>query len=262
MSEDVPPEKVKRSKKTHDTTIFSFSHSGLESMESCLRKWYLMYIKGYFPKPKQPATEFGKLCHKIAEEYTGTGIVEARKLLEQYRAGHEISPEYETKLNSAISIIVDFHDKHLSKVAKVYKEKEIRIALSEYIDLLGSIDVLYKSEEDGWVVVDYKTSKKKSDYSKQLAFYYFLLLGISNAKPKKLKCQIVYLALDGQKDYIDEYELSQDELEFCEMRIQSAINRIMHLGVDNMGAWRKKVGPLCNYCNFKIVGYCDGVEHD
>lgn len=262
MTEEENP-KPKRSKKTHATTVFSFSHSGLDTMESCPRKWFLKYIRGYFPKVPIAATEFGKLLHKIGEDYTGGGILEARQLLDLYKPKYTIEPQYEEKINPAIALIIDFHGKYLSKAKVVRKEKEMRIALSDYIDLVGNLDVLYKNEEDEWVVVDYKTSKKKSDCSKQLAIYYFLMCAVSNQKPKKLRCQIVYLSLENpNQQYIDEYVLTQEELDFCEGRLEAAMNRIVNLGIDEIENWRKKTGPLCNYCNFYITGYCNGKQKD
>jgi RecB family exonuclease len=259
MSEDKP----KRSKKTHDTTVFSFSHSGLDVMEKCPRHWFLKYIRGFYPKIPQKATEFGKLLHKVAEEYQGGGIIEARALLERLRPDYVIHPEYEEKISGAIAIIIDFFDKYVLRGTNVHREKEMRIALSDYVDLIGNIDCLYKNDVGEWVVVDYKTSKKKSDCSKQLALYYFLLCAITGKKPPKLRCQVVYLALEDKTQHsIDEYVLEQDELDFCDSRLESAMNRVANLGIDNKESWRKKTGPLCKFCEFYLIGYCDGKNKD
>ena len=216
-----------------------------------------------FPKSKKPATEFGKFLHEIAENYKGGGIIELRELQNTYKDKYVIDADYEEKINSAMSVFMDFYHKYLQSAKQIYREKEIRIALSEYVDLVGNIDCLYRNENDEWVVVDYKTSKKPSDCSKQLSLYYFLMCAISKTKPKKLRCQIVYLALnDSSYNTVDEYVLTQEELDFCEYRLESAFNRITNLGIDDITAWRKKPGPLCKYCDFYITGYCDGKNKD
>lgn len=251
--------KAKRSKKTHSTTIFSFSHSGVDCMEKCTREWYLKYIKKIYPKTIQPATQFGSFLHEIAENYRGNGIQEIRQLQDKFKSKYVINDVYEAKINLAVANFMNFYHDYLENASTIYREKEIRIALNEYVDLVGNIDCLYRNSNNEWVVVDYKTSKKVSDCSKQLSLYYFLMCAISKKKPKKLKCQIVYLALED-KSYpiVDEYVLTQDELDFCESRLESAMNRLQNLGVEKMSAWRKKPGHLCNYCDYFLTGYCDG----
>lgn len=252
-----------RSKKTHETTIFSFSHSGLSTMEKCPREWFWRYIAGIRPNIKKEATEFGSLSHKLAENYTGTGVEEAKKLVDEYSKEFQISEKYKEKISYMISNFLMFHDTHLTSAKKVYKEKEIRVPLNEYIDLLGNIDVLYKTDTDEWVIVDYKTSKGKKDETKQLALYFYLLTLISPKKPKSIRCKAVYLSLEDKKSpIIDEYVLSDDELSFCESRLESAMNRIAAFGVEKIENWKKKPSKLCNYCDYFIASYCDGKTHE
>lgn len=252
-----------KSKKTHATTIFSFSHSGLSTMEKCPREWFFKYVRGIRLNIKKEATEFGSLSHKLAENYTGTGLEEATRLVEEYSKEFEISDKYKEKMSYMISNFLMFHDTYLLPAKKAYKEKEIRVSLNEYVDLIGSIDVLYRSDIDEWIIVDYKTSKEKKDETKQLALYFYLLAAISPKKPKSVRCKAVYLSLEDKKaPIVEEYVLSDDELAFCESRLESAMNRISAFGVDKIENWKKKPSKLCNYCDYFLTGYCDGKNQE
>ena len=140
---------------------------------------------------------------------------------------------------------------------------EIYFPLIELFDFISKIDIFYNNCDGEWVVTDWKTSKDKKDHTKQLATYFYAIRKKTQKNIKRLKCHIVYLALEnGEHDLekvVEEYILEESDIDFLECRIESTINKIGNLGVDTE-KWRKKCGPLCNHCDFKIEGHCDGIS--
>jgi predicted RecB family nuclease len=251
---------MKKSKKSFDTTVFTLSHSSLETQEGCAFKWYLRYIELNFPKRDNEAADFGSLCHLIAENYFGGGQQELTRLFYEYQEKFILTPKYEAKIPIALQRIERFYDAYLANSTKVYREKEFRYAYDEFIDVSGNIDVLYKMG-DKWVVADYKTNaEKKKDFSQQFWFYYYLISKVSGKVPKSLTFQCVYLIAGSDKkleDFVVTEELFPDSIDMAEGRIEAGINRILLRGVDKT-KWKKNVTRLCDWCDYKKAGLCDG----
>jgi hypothetical protein len=250
-----------KSKKTHETTTFTLSHSSLETMTKCPHQWYLKYVKQLYPEKDNDVTDFGNLCHEIAENYYGGGRLEIKRLYKEISPKYILTPEYAKKLPLAMKRLEVFYNEKLEKSPKVYHEKEFRFALDEYIDVTGKVDVMYKEEDGTWVVVDYKTSKKMGNYFDQFAFYYFLITRISGKIPDKLKFQGVYFCAGSGielDDFVDEVILEKDAIEVAENRIGNGINTILHHNVDNIEKWKKKPSPLCSWCEYQNAGICEG----
>lgn len=250
---------AKKSKKSFDTTVFTLSHSSLEAQEKCPFQWYLRYIELLYPKKDNEAADFGSLCHLIAENYFGGGQEELKRLFTEFNENYILTPEYEAKIPLALSRIERFYDAYLSGASKIFREKEFRYAFDEYVDITGNIDVLYKN--DNWVVVDYKTSKKKDkDHSLQFWFYYYLISKVTGKTPPSLTFQCVYLTAGTDKnveDFVETTEFEADCIEMAESRIQAGINRILNRGADKDN-WKKNPNRLCDWCDYKKAGLCDG----
>lgn len=259
-------------KNTFETTLFTFSHSGLSIMEKCPRKWFYRYIKGFYCSLKQPWTDFGLLVHTVAENYKGGGKEEVQSLIKKYmfyergiKQGEKRwiieGDYYKNRAQVAFKNLIQFYDAYLKNAKYLKFEKEFRGPITPYLDMTGKVDVLYKSEEDEWIIVDYKTSKQKSDHNIQLAFYFYLMNWCQNKNVKNLKCLVVYLGLESLStdldDIVEEYNLDLTDLEFNESRLQAGINRIANCGYDK-NKWRKKPTKLCDFCEYKAIGLCSG----
>jgi hypothetical protein len=242
----------KKLKKTHDTTIFSFSHSSLDVFSKCAFEWYLKYIELNYPEKNNPTTDFGNLCHEIGENYFGGGRAETKRLCKEY-----------VKMPLAMARIEKFFEAKLANSPKVFREKEFRLALNPYIDVTGKIDVLYK-DDDSWTVVDYKTSKKFGNYEKQFAFYYYLLSKYANKVPEKMKFQGVYLcAGNGTEihDFVKETVLDKSCIELTEDRIEDCYNTILTKDIGDKSKWHKNPHILCDWCEYGPIrgnGICEG----
>jgi hypothetical protein len=251
----------KKSKKTHETTIFTLSHSSLETMIKCPYSWYLKYVELNYPEKQNDVTDFGNLCHKIAENYYGGGLPELRRLYREYEKNYIISPEYKPKIGKAMQRLDVFYNAKLANSPKVYREKEFRIAIDPYIDVVGLVDVIYKDSNNEWVVVDYKSSKKFGNFFEQFAFYYYLISKVTGKTPDRFKFESVYFCAGNGfelKDFVKSYILEKEDIEISESRIQNGINTILKLDVDDKNKWKKKPSILCNWCDYKKAGICEG----
>lgn len=240
---------------------FNLSHSSIDLLERCPYSYYLRYVCKFYPEVEPNySAEFGLIFHDASEEYTGTGREEFESLVAKFRPKHVITPEYEAKIPLATSNFLYYYENHLKTAKKIYKEKRIQILLNEYLGFNGSLDVLFQKEDDKWVIVDLKSSKKAGDYSAQLSCYYYLLSIIGNKTPKQIECQIVYLVAASTEEIVQTYILDLGDIEICQNRILTAVNKISILGVDDVSKWKKRPGPLCPWCDYYKSGVCEGKD--
>lgn len=256
---------MRKKKRTYETTEFSLSFSSIEILNQCPRKWYLRYIKNIYPDTKQDHSDFGSFVHSVAENYEGGGYDEIKELCNIFKEEYKFDRvAYKDRLKLAMKNLVTFYKIHLQIARKIYNEKEIRFPLNKIFDLSGKIDLLYSTHQKEWIVVDYKTSKKKKDQSKQLASYFFMLKAITKKSPKKIKAKIVYLCLedgsDDPEDFIDDYVIDMEDYSMIDSVLKSTMRKIENLKQEGAERWRKKCGPLCDYCDYKISNHCDGIE--
>lgn len=259
---------MSRRERSFDTTEFTLSFSSLESFSQCPRKWYLRYIKKIYPDIKQDHTEFGNLIHKIAEEYNGSGRKEIKRLFNKFKDDYDIDyKKYSKRIKLALNNLDTFFNVYLKTVKNILTEKEFRFPLNEIFDLTGKIDLMCKSGNE-WIIHDWKTSKNKKDQSKQLASYFFMLRWVAEKRskkmPNKIRARIVYLCLESEEDdpdeFVDEYVIDLDDVEMIDNILKTTMRRINFIKQSDETKWRKKCGPLCDYCDYKKEGYCDGKE--
>jgi hypothetical protein len=242
---------------------FTLSHSSLELLNKCLWSWYQRYVEKWYPDvEKNPASEFGSLLHISIENYTGTGKGEMNALIEKYRDDYELNEEYSAKIPKAVDRFLEFYEKHLKGVVKMYKEKTITILLNQFLALTGSLDVLYQTVNGNWIIVDWKTTKKMNgDVSKQLSCYFYLLSAVSKTSPKQIKCQVVYLAAGYDDEYVQEYTIDEQDKEIYENLLLEAVDKISRFDIETSEQWKRKPSPLCPWCSYYLEGVCSGTDN-
>lgn len=250
---------MKKSKKSFDSTIFTLSHSSLETLEKCPFQWYLKYIELNYPEREAEAADFGSLCHEIAEHYGGEGPAEIKRLFREYHIKYQLTKTYQAKLPTAFRRIHAFVSQKLIHSPKVYREKDFRFPYSPFIDINGKIDVIYQDAQGELVIVDYKTNKDFKDHSKQFEFYYYMLSKLKKNLPKKIRFEAVYLSA-GKSDLIEDFVvpqvLDEEAIEKAIKRIDSGLEMILDKGVEKEN-WEKKPQHLCNWCDYGRLLICD-----
>jgi RecB family exonuclease len=244
------------------------SHSSMDTMEQCLLKWYLRYIEKLKPKVDNFDSLLGDITHKSIFNFKGVYSTPLKDILKETLNSPEIKKEfldeYKPRIAKAIRNFAKYYNDHLKDIGLTQTEKErkfITPAPVEGFKLMGIMDIYFK--RNGVItLLDWKTSKKPSDHSEQLSFY-FLLLKLMGEIPENentLKCQIIYLCLNDRDDYkVEDYVLDEKDLDAASYRLESFIRRIQQKGTIKEN-YPKKPGPLCPWCDYYKAGVCDGKE--
>jgi RecB family exonuclease len=250
-----------------DKSLF-ISHSSMETMEQCLLKWYLRYIEKLKPKVENHDTLLGDIIHKTIYKFEGVHTPSIAKLLQENLTVPEATPEflekYKPRLAKAIRNFAKFYNDRLKDIGLTKNEKErkfITPAPTEGFNLIGIMDIYFK-RNNVITLLDWKTSKKESDHSEQLS-YYFLLLKLLGEIPEDqntFDAEIVYLSLIEHEDYkVEAYHLDEKDLDAACYRLESYIRRIQQKGLSKEN-YPKKPSALCPWCDYYKAGICNGKE--
>lgn len=184
-----------------------FSASMINTYLDCARKFYFQYIKHLKPIEDKDISYivFGKLFHSTVEEYLKSNY----QLLSIECASRafnalEKAEEKESITQSAIETCIKYldalrtHYKTDNKFVEAEKRIEnININLTNHIvKLMGVIDRIDQTPQGDYVVIDYKTSKKKKEYKNNISELFD-----NNKKDKRnsYALQILYYAYLLQK---------------------------------------------------------------
>jgi RecB family exonuclease len=249
-----------------------YSHSSLDIARTCMLRYKYKYIDKLKIKIEdKSAADFGSVMHEIAENYKGSGREELLKLYrERVPSKYQLTDFYKAKIPVALKNIHEFWKVVLSSdlVESIKHEEDLSIDFLKDIKLVGKIDIVIKTKDGRYRIVDYKTSKSRqyADHTNQLAMYMYLLNKSQDIPYDKMDCEICYLALDamtkkqepvkneGYENISKVYKLEESdvtclisEIEMIHKRIQKSIAK---------GEWSHNPTWFnCTYCDYNTI--CD-----
>jgi hypothetical protein len=247
----------------------TYSHSKLEILRKCFLLFKYKYLDKLPEVQDKSATDFGEVCHFIAENYKGTGKIELETLLKQkLTKEYKLTDFYKNKIPLALKNIHAYNKLFSDpEIEFVNKELDLTIPLNDAISLTGKIDIMIKYKNGKYRIVDYKTSKaKNANHTNQLSMYKLLIHKKFGIKYEDMQTDIVYLALEnitkkgervlneGLENIILPYDVDEMDVNCLIMEIESLHNKIK-LSKDK-NVWN--CNPTwfnCTYCGFKHI--CD-----
>jgi CRISPR/Cas system-associated exonuclease Cas4 (RecB family) len=255
-----------------------FSASMINTYLDCGRKFYFKYIKKLTPPEETDISYlvFGRLFHKSAEKF-----VESEYTLAETDCVRLAFEEFEEEEKEIITQSEkDTCIKYLEALKKYYKSEnkflaaekeidEVKIFLDGFsINLYGIIDRIDKTKEGDYVVIDYKTSKKKkifdneienlfdsglnekrNTYALQILFYAYLL---QKKGYKVLDTQLIYPHLLHKDSNCSVSEFNNAIFNEYENNLKSCLEEIF----DKEKQWKSTKN--CNYCDYKEI--CSNFE--
>lgn len=236
------------------------SASSLSLCEQCLYKYYLKYIKHYYPIDSTAQMEIGVLAHASMENKINCIINK-----EEFNPLNEI--------NRFKKVYKEIQEKYLDFDFIPYEEKtelffkkiksveyegytpigtEIRFKIQIHgEDLVGSIDLLLRNNETGRLkVVDFKTSKnkfqkKEADESLQHAIYAYACWVMYGEVPTEYEYDFIFL---GQKQQALSKMDEEEVLEFVTNKTKHIFDK-MNKAFDE-DEWSPNKQILCTWCNY------------
>ncbi|MBO7276700.1 MAG: PD-(D/E)XK nuclease family protein [Bacteroidales bacterium] len=255
-----------------------FSASMINTYLDCGRKFYFKYIKKLTPPEETDISYlvFGRLFHKSAERF-----VESEYTLVETDCVNLAFEEFKDNEKEVITQSEkDTCVKYLEALKKYYKSdnkfleaekeiEEVKIFLDGFaLNLYGVIDRIDTTKDGDYIVIDYKTSKKKkifdnnipklfdsslkekrNAYALQILFYAYLL---QKKGYKVLDTQLIYPHLLHKDSNCSVSEFNNAIYNEYENNLKKCLEEIF----DKEKQWESTKN--CNYCDYKEI--CSNFE--
>jgi len=220
---------------------------------------YKYHLKLSSQEPEPEYFLYGKLVHKVAEEYVkNKGKIEINKFLQPYLKGEllledkkvELTSEYKNKLNEHITNIKKLSDRvGFDGETEYFFKYDLDPPHEKY--LTGVIDRLI-IKDDMCFIIDYKTTKKGRwrktpktiRQDTQMLCYAKVVQKLFGIKAENIRAALYYL--DGG-DLIPT-KFNQSMLDGVEKMLLSIYNDIQVKDPDNVFG---KTGEHCRRCDFR-----------
>jgi putative RecB family exonuclease len=240
-----------------------FSHSRIETFETCPKKYEFGYV---IKAPKGPAgieAFMGSRVHDALEwlygEVRACRLPDEEDLVQRYSQVWDaewcedvrvVRPERTAEDYRAIgekALRLYFRRYHpFDRGTTVGLELRIQLALDEHHEVIGYVDRLEKVADGVWEIHDYKTSSSlmtqdKADADRQLALYE---LAIRRMYPDAEQVTLVwhYLAFD------QEVRSTRTPEQLADLRAQ-VLGSILH--IEAQDSFPTKVSSLCDWCDYR-----------
>ena len=141
--------------------INTISNSKYNTFKQCKLKYKYKYINRLQEDEggNTDPLHFGSYIHKILEEgVNATTFGELDLLAEEHLPNYKFGPQYNGKTEICIKNFLKFNASLKETVAA---ELPYEIEIKDNIKLNGIIDRVVKGEDGGYLVIDYKTSKRE-----------------------------------------------------------------------------------------------------
>tara|TARA_R110002096_G_scaffold207551_5_gene393979 strand:+ start:129 stop:953 length:825 start_codon:yes stop_codon:yes gene_type:complete len=233
------------------TFINNISNSRSDVIDQCLHKYNLKYnlrIPG-FGNLNQDALNFGSFVHKILEiGYKEKDSKSLLKIAEQERSTYKVAFHENDRLKRCIENFISWNNK-IGETVSTEQMFKLKLDKKGDIDFIGIIDRVVKGTEGGYLVIDYKTSKrekKKKDLmdDPQLMGYAWLIHETHGTPYNKIACAHFYPVTGNfptvrfSKFQIDRWQKKQ-------------IDKVWRVRKKTSKDFYAQENMFCNWCEFK-----------
>lgn len=255
-----------------DDKKLTLSYSSIQTYESCPFQYHLAYNYKFKISDREAITE-GNINHNSLEEINKT-IIERKDETEGELVG-EIDNELlisrdeiikivkriymespnidrdETPIDYVLSNIFEYWDNYGRRFDIIGSEYQFDINREDYFVLIGSIDLLYKTD-NGIVILDYKTTenisrKAQEKYKKQLYTYALALKDdpmYHDADVDKLQIYAI-----KSLEMLD-FELNEEEMDERERKIREIASNIRDEKFRSKGY---EEFSECSFCRYSFI---------
>lgn len=229
--------------------IKTISESKYQTFKQCQLKYRYRYVDR-LPEPDDAPTDalhFGSYIHKILEDgVKATTEAELMQIAEDVRGSYKVSKKYDGKDRTCIQNFLKFND---GLGETVDTELVFEVDVKDDITLNGVIDRVIKGQDGGYLIIDYKTSKREKNKTElyqdsQLKGYVYAISKMYNVPVQEIVAAHYY-PLTNNFVYV----------RYSKPQINAHVKRI----VDEVWKIRKKKkaefqpsrNEFCDWCAYK-----------
>lgn len=233
--------------------INNISASKSDIIDQCLWKYNLKYILKIpgFGSKNEESLNFGSFIHKVFElGYKDNDVKQLMKLAEQERSTYKVQFQMNDKILRCVENFVLWNQKLGETVAT---EQMVTVPLDKEHDInfVGVIDRVVKGTDGGYLVIDYKTSKKEKSkkdllQDKQLMGYAYAINQLYNVDFSNIWCGHYYPVTN-----------TFNVVKFTKLQIwnwkKKELEKVWRIRKKKKDEFPPQENIFCDWCEFKPV---------
>ena len=229
--------------------IQTISESKYQTFKQCKLKYRYRYVDR-LPEPEDSNTDalhFGSYVHKIFENgVNAKSQEELVRIAEEVRGSYSVSEKYDGKDLKCIENFVKFNQQLNETVAT---ELTFEVEVKDDITLNGVIDRIVKGKDGGYLIIDYKTSKKEKSkvelyQDSQLKGYVYAVSKLYNV-PYSNIVAAHYYPLTGSFVHV-QYSVPQ-----IGSHLKAVVDEVWKIRKCKMEDMKPNRNDFCNWCAYK-----------
>ena len=141
--------------------INTISNSKRDTFKQCKLKYRYRYVERIadYDSSNTDALHFGSYIHKIFEDgVKSSELAQLEKLAEESKSTYSFSSSYDKKIPICLKNFLRFN---ASLPEEGISEQHFDLEIADGITMNGYIDRIIRGKEGGYLVIDYKTSKRE-----------------------------------------------------------------------------------------------------
>jgi ATP-dependent helicase/DNAse subunit B len=233
--------------------INNISASKSDIIDQCLWKYNLKYILKIpgFGSKNEDSLNFGSFIHKVFElGYKDNDIKQLIKLAEQERSTYKVQFQMNDRITKCIENFVMWNQK-LGETVSTEQMVTIPMDKENDINFVGVIDRVVKGTNGGYLVIDYKTSKKEKSkkdllQDKQLMGYAFAINQMYGVDFPQIWCGHYYPLTNN---FVT--------VQFSKLQIwhwkKKEIEKVWRIRKKKKDEFPAQENVFCDWCEFKPV---------
>ena len=230
--------------------INTISHSKSEVFNQCGLKYKYKYIERLSgDKPRnEDALNFGSYIHKILEDgVEAKDLKQLQVLAEQHKDSYKIPYTYRDKVGRCLTNFLSFNQK-LGETVATELVYEVNLDKTRDIKQNGVIDRVIKGREGGFLIIDYKTSKReKNKYTlfkdRQLQAYCYAISEMYKVPIDKITCAHYYPLTNN---FVD--------VKYSRAAIASwkrtELDKVWKIRKKKLNEFKASENTFCNWCEY------------
>ena len=232
--------------------INTISESKYQTFKQCQLKYCFRYVDR-LPEPEEANTEalhFGSYIHKVLEEgVEATTQDELEKIAEDVKGTWTISEKYDGKDSVCFRNFLEFNSGLKGSIAT---ELVFEVPVKDDITLNGVIDRVIKGKDGGYLVIDYKTSKREKSkvdlyQDSQLKGYVYAISKLYDVPVKNIVAAHYY-PLTNNFVHV-QYSVPQ-----INAHVKNIVDEVWKIRKKKKADLKPSRNDFCNWCAYK--GLC------
>jgi putative RecB family exonuclease len=231
--------------------IKTISESKFQTFKQCQLKYRYRYVER-LPEPPETNTEalhFGSYIHKVLEDGVNAKTQEELVLIsEEVKGSYKVSKKYEGKDLKCFANFLKFNPQLEETVAT---ELAFEVPVKDDITLNGIIDRVVKGTDGGYLIIDYKTSKREK--SKVELYQDSQLKGYAYAISKLYNVPLSDIVAAHYYPLTDNFVYVQYSAPQINAHVRKIIDEVWKIRKKKKDEMKPSRNEFCNWCAYKTA---------